>query len=396
MSFGAVECFIVVMLFLFLGEAIAARTKAFIPSVFVSAVLFLIGFWTFIPKDVVSSASFSPSFVQVCMALLLVHLGTLMDLRKLIQQWKAVTIALAGVVGTIIMTMTIGLLIFDWHTIVAATPPLSGGIVAALLMSQGLKAQGIDALIVLPIAMFIMHSFFGYPITSWCLKREGKRLIKGFRTKESQLSSQTKEEVSTTISATKKFIPTLPEKYRTSSIIMLKLGLIGYVSMWLSKLTAGTVNQYIICLILGVIFCELGFLESNALNKAGVFNWLIYGLLAYIFSQLSAVKPDQLLTIIIPIISLIILGIIGMFIMSMLLAKPLGYSRPMAFACALTALFGFPADYIITTEICNHVGKTDEERTYLTENLLPKMLVGGFATVSIASVVITTIFLKLL
>jgi hypothetical protein len=29
--------------------------------------------------------------------------------------------------------------------------------------------------------MFVMHSFVGYPITSFCLKREGARIMKDYR-----------------------------------------------------------------------------------------------------------------------------------------------------------------------------------------------------------------------
>lgn len=122
----------------------------------------------------------------------------------------------------------------------------------------------------------------------------------------------------------------------------------------------------------------------------------MYGLLAYIFSQLSLTTPAIIGHIIIQIVALILLGILSMFIASFLLAKPFGFSREMAFACSLTALFGFPADFILTTKICHTVAQNENEEIYLTENMLPKMLVGGFATVSVASVIIASIFLKLL
>ena len=41
--------FAVVMIFMTLGEWVATATKAFIPSVFITAVLFVIGFWTVLP-----------------------------------------------------------------------------------------------------------------------------------------------------------------------------------------------------------------------------------------------------------------------------------------------------------------------------------------------------------
>ena len=71
-------------------------------------------------------------------------------------------------------------------------------------------------------------------------------------------------------------------------------------------------------------------------------------------------------------------------------------SWQMAYACSLTSLFGFPADYILTSEVAHTVAETKDEERYLLHNMMPKMLVGGFATVSVASVIIASIFLKLI
>lgn len=83
----------------------------------------------------------------------------------------AVCIALLGAAGTLVLTLTVGTWIFNWHTVVAAIPPLTGGLVSALLMSNGLKAQGIQYLVALPVSMFVFHSLVGYPLTSWLLKK---------------------------------------------------------------------------------------------------------------------------------------------------------------------------------------------------------------------------------
>jgi len=68
----------------------------------------------------------------------------------------------------------------------------------------------------------------------------------------------------------------------------------------------------------------------------------------------------------------------------------------MAFSVAMTALYGFPADYILTIEAIKSATDDKEESDYATEVMLPKMLVGGFTTVTIASVVIAGVFVKLL
>lgn len=389
--------FLVVMLFLMLGEWVSSLTHTYIPSVFMTAVLFVLGYWTFLPKDVVATASFGTNFSTICVGLLLVHLGTLMSLKKLLEQWRAVCIALLGVCGTLILTLTIGTLIFDWHTVVAAIPPLTGGLVSALLMTDGLKAQGIQTLVALPVSMFIFHSLFGYPLISWLLKKEGVRLVNEY---QKQPVKQTGPTGLDNDSNENNLFKKMPAKYQTSAFILVKVALIAALSSGLSIALKTylhiDLNSNVICLIFGVLAHQVGFLESDVLTKAGVYNWLMYGLLAYIFAQLSLTTPHQMGTIIVQIIVLIMLGLLGMFIASSLLAKPFKMTWQMAYACSLTSLCGFPADYVITSEVSYEVANNKEEEAYLMENMMPKMLVGGFATVSVASIIIASVFLKLL
>ncbi len=389
--------FLVVMLFLMLGEWVSSLTHTYIPSVFMTAVLFVLGYWTFLPKDVVATASFGTNFSTICVGLLLVHLGTLMSLKKLLEQWRAVCIALLGVCGTLILTLTIGTLIFDWHTVVAAIPPLTGGLVSALLMTDGLKAQGIQTLVALPVSMFIFHSLFGYPLISWLLKKEGGRLVNEY---QKQPVKQTGPTGLDNDSNENNLFKKMPAKYQTSAFILVKVALIAALSSGLSIALKTylhiDLNSNVICLIFGVLAHQVGFLESDVLTKAGVYNWLMYGLLAYIFAQLSLTTPHQMGTIIVQIIVLIMLGLLGMFIASSLLAKPFKMTWQMAYACSLTSLCGFPADYVITSEVSYEVANNKEEEAYLMENMMPKMLVGGFATVSVASIIIASVFLKLL
>lgn len=397
-----------VLAMLMLGEWVSTKTKAWIPSVFVTGMLFVIGFWTVMPKDIVTKASFGPQFTTICVMMLLVHLGTLMNLKELMQQWKAVCIALLGVAGTMVLTMTIGTMIFDWHTVVAAVPPLTGGIVAAVLMADGLKAQGIMTLVALPVSMFVLHSLVGYPLISSLLKKEGRRLLGELHngTVGSDPNAvlghagdqEEKELVDDVKKVEKKPLHiNVPESYQTSAYILVKVAVVAVLAALFSKYTNNLINSAVVCLVFGVIAHQLGFLESRALNKAGVFNWLMYGLLAYVFGQLNVVDPSNFLTIVIQIVVLLILGVLGMFIASFILGRPFGMSWYMAFACSLTALCGFPADYVLSTEVCHNLaGDNKEEEQFLLDNILPKMLIGGFATVSVASVIIASLFLKLL
>jgi len=61
-----------------------------------------------------------------------------------------------------------------------------------------------------------------------------------------------------------------------------------------------------------------------------------------------------------------------MFLNFSISGKLLGFSKKMGFTYALTALFGFPADYIITTECSKSQSNIEEERQYFIDIIIIK------------------------
>ena len=53
---SSIVAFLVLAVVYYIGEFVGTKTKAWIPSVFVIASLFLFGYWTFFPKDIVALA----------------------------------------------------------------------------------------------------------------------------------------------------------------------------------------------------------------------------------------------------------------------------------------------------------------------------------------------------
>jgi hypothetical protein len=396
MVLNVIAAFSIVLGVLTIGEIVSVKTKAFIPSVFVSAVLFLIGFWTVLPADLMSQSSFAMPVVYVSLYLLLTHMGTLMSLKELIGQWRTILIAFSGIIGICALTLTVGKMFFGWQTVVAATPPLTGGVVASILMTQAANDLGLTSIAVLATCMYIMQGFVGYPITAVLLKKEATRLANEVRSGEVVYKTEAKSVGA--MAAEKKsghwMFPEIPEKYQSSYVILLKLGLVAWAAATVAPYIH--LNQFVVCLIFGVIGREFGFLEEKALIKANAFGFLMTVLMAYVFSGLSKATPEMLKVIALPLFGIIILGVTGMGIVSMLLGKILGYTKEMSFSIAMTALYGFPADYILTLEAIKASTKTKEETDYAMDQMVPKMLVGGFTTVTIASVIIAGIFVKLL
>ena len=155
------------------------------------------------------------------------------------------------------------------------------------------------------------------------------------------------------------------------------------------------ISGAVYALVLGVIFTSIGFLDENAINKANSYGIIMFALMMYVFDGLNGCTPEMLGNIIGPMILLIVVGVIGMVILCFIAAKILKVSFLMATATALTALYGFPPNAIITENTCKALGETKEEFDYLMGEMYPSMIVGGFTTVTITSVIIAGLFTNL-
>lgn len=382
---------------LFIGDLIAVRTKAWVPSIFICAVLFLIGYWTFFPQDIVAIAGVPSVVATMLMYLLITNMGTLLSLKELKNQWKTILIALAGILGIIAILFSIGTLLFGYETMIVGIPPLVGGVVSALIMSEGAKEAGLISLSVFAIVIYVMQGFAGYPITSIMLKKEGKRLLTKYRSGELQAKEDDKDESGAPRPELKMF-KNMPEKYNTEFFKFFRLAFVAYLAYLVSTLLAPivSISPFVLCLLFGVIASSAGFLEKQVLQKANGFGFAVLGLMLFIFDGLKQATPSMMLEIIYPLVGTIVLGVIGMYIFSLIAGKLLKVSTPMAFAISLTALYGFPADYIITNEVIKSLTEDEKEREVLTSHMLPPMLVGGFVTVTIVSVVLAGIFVGFL
>lgn len=389
---------LVVLIAMSLGDIISIKTKAFIPSVFVTALIFLFGFWYFLPKDLIQKATLGMPVAAISMYLLVTHMGTLMNIRELVSQWKAVLISLIGIVGIIVFLMTIGVYILGRDIAVVGAPPLTGGIVAAIIMKDAATNLGKDNLAVIAILVYVVQGFVGYPLTSILLKKEGVRLLKNFSTlNDSNIEKNVEEKIKT-----KTLFPKISEKYNTTYVILARLVFVAWGAEVFSKFIntyvfkANLLSPFVTCLVFGVIAAELGIVDRQALNKSNTFGWMITVLMAFIFEGLNKATPEMLGDVAVPLLGIIVIGVLGLLLFAFVLGKILKESWYMALSIALNALYGFPPNFILTNEVINSLTDNEKERKYLTDRMMPKMLIGGFTSVTIASVIIGGIFSKLL
>ncbi|MBN2899694.1 MAG: hypothetical protein JXO44_13075 [Clostridia bacterium] len=392
---NAPEAFMLMLVALALGEVVSIKTKAAIPSIFVTAGLFIIGFWTIFPKDILQISGIGASMPGLFVMIMVTHLGTMLDKDELVAQWKTVVVTLAGMAGICLAIMTIGQMLVGTEIAATATPPLTGGLVSAIILQGAVK--GNDYLVIIAMAMYVLQGFVGFPLINACLKIEGRSVLEKFRS-----GQLTKEEILGNVKKKSKaavkrtLFPESSDDYKTDYIILLKTLVLVVLSGYMESLTGGAVSKYVFALLVGVIAAEIGFIERKPLESSRSFGLFITIIMMFVFAGLSSVTIEVLKSIILDFVILITLATLGIAVLSIPIGAKLGLSKAMSFAIGLGSIAGgFPASYVLSNEAAKLLSDNDEEYNLLLEHFLPKTLVSGFVSATSGSVIIAGLFVSL-
>ena len=88
-----------------------------------------------------------------------------------------------------------------------------------------------------------------------------------------------------------------------------------------------------------------------------------------------------------PIVGMLLFSAVGIAILSSIAGKIIGVSPYISIAIGVCCLFGYPCTQIVTEEVLTSLHQNEEVTEAVRSELLPRMLVGGFTSVTIASVV---------
>jgi hypothetical protein len=383
-----------------LSDIIATLSNSMISSILAASFIVLLGFWTgIIPTTIFEDSGFTV-IASPLVVMSLVHMGTMINVRQLREQWRTVVIAVAAIIGIGIFAIGMAGPIVGWAESIASVPPLAGGVIAAIQMSEAAEVIGRSDLTVLVTVIVAVQGIVGYPLSTWALKKTAPSLLAEYRPEEAKAEAalKAKQEKET---PKKKPLDIFPEQFNTNNVKLAKTAIVAILAMLLSwGLTeiAGQpiLDQNVIGLIFGVIFAELGFLEAGVLEKANAFGFFIVVITSVILAGLANATPEVMLAILPTLLAVLFAGTLGIFIASYIAGRILKVNKYLAFAIGLTGLFGYPGTYIITDEVTSALAKTKDEKTYLMDKMMPPMLVGGFITVSIGSVLLAGVLAPIL
>jgi len=382
--------FLVIIAVAAVGDLLSVRTKARIPSLLVMMAIFMVGFWGIFPKDIVKVSGLA-AMGALATPIIVTHMGTLMSFKQVGNQWKALLVGLGAVIGVGLLVFPVVSAVYGKSMAVSAAAPISGGIVASIMAMDAMKAAGKPELQVLVMLFLCIQGLIGMPIAANLLKKDVKnnwdKIIDSHKTKTAN-SKDTKE--------VKKLIPSLPKAYQTPFILFAKLVLIAFLAVSTATLFNNVIHPYIMTLLFGLIAYYLGFLEGDSLSKANCLPFLMLLLIASVLPAMTYATPKLIVSMIGPLLLGFAAGIIGVAIMSYFVGRLVGFSKEMAISVGSTALYGFPGNYMIVNEVAKSASDDPEEQKAVLNYLLAPMIVGGYSTVTIGSVLLAGILLKFL
>ncbi|NCF20196.1 MAG: hypothetical protein GWP63_18330 [Haliea sp.] len=377
-----------------IGDYVSSKSKAMLPMLFVSGFLLLLGFWTILPSTLLEDTGLFP--VSALLApMFVVHLGTMLNLEEMKKEYKTVVIALGAVVAISLLLFFVGSGMIGQQYAASAAGPISGGLVAVLIVQETAGSLGLDDIAIFVTILFVLQLFIGLPIAATCLSREARIEIEGYRNRGGEATNIDTDALAASEPRWRLF-PATPVDLQTPFILLMKLLVITWLAIFLADLMGGVINKFVVALILGILFKELGLLEIKILEKANGAGLTLFLLFLLVYWYLPKATPESLLSLVYPIVVVFVLGIIAVAVTALGMSRLFGYSWRLCMAIGISCMFGFPGTYIIPEEVAKAHGKTEEERAYLLGMFLPKMLVAGFVTVSIASAFVSGFMVKLL
>jgi len=391
-----VVAFTVVMLVWTVSDVVAKKTKSLLSSLFVASIIFLIGFLTgLFPHDLLTASSLL-ALAGVVVGFIIVHLGTMISLDDFKKQWKTFLIGVSTVVG-IGVALWVASILFGGSIsgsaqegyaqardfVIAGTGALSGGTISVVLVQEAALGAGLTSVAVFPVLIASLQGIIGFPLTSIILKREAARL-KGEYRAGNLTPAEVLEEEATTQSR-------LPSALTTTAGTLFVVGVAVLVSIGINNLTDGILNTFVVALLLGIALRTFGIFKPSVLGGIDALGLMMIAIMILIFGPLATIEPSDVRALAGPLLVAFLFGIVGIGLFSALVGKLLGYSVPMSVAIGLTSLYGFPGTMILSQEAARGAGESPEEVAAIEHEILPKMIVAGFSTVTITSVIVTSV-----
>lgn len=365
------------------SDFLSSKSQGYVSSLFVASIIFVVGFLTGIfPRDLLGNSSLL-ALAGVVVGFVIVHLGTVISVDDFKAQWRTVVVGVSAILGVAAALFGIGSLFKGTDYVIAAIGALSGRTVSVVIIQEAALAAGLVTVAAFPVLIAALEGLVGFPLTSILLRKEALRLKADYRAGR---LAPVKEQAAGVESSTK-----LPAAFHGTVGTLFAVGIAVLVAQLVNDLTNGALNTFVVCLILGVLLRWAGIFKPSVLGGIDAYGLMITAILIMIFGPLASMTIADLQALAAPLAVAFAVGVAGIVAGSALVGKLFGFSVPMSISIGLTAHYGFPGTLILSQEAAKAVGESEDEVRAIEAEILPRMIVAGFSTVTITSVVVTGI-----
>lgn len=372
-----------------LGEWLSIVTRARVPMLLTAMLGFLLLIWTGIfPEDILEKSTL-PILGTMLIAPAIVHMGTMIPFSLLKTQYKAVLIALGGLFISGVLILTVIPVIFDYPTAVAGMGPLSGGTIALIITSEKLRELGMTSIVAIPALIAAFQGVIGMPLATNFLRKYAFIIQKEMD--NGTFVPMMQDEAAATVESNGKRQSPL-KKSMTLKLFFVFVG--GAIAVALGELTP--IHYSLWSLVIGIGGLKLGLYEPKVLERSNSFTFVMVGILFVVIGTMAGVTPMQVLNNLPSIITILIIGTVGIALGGYIVSKLVKWHPYKGMPIALTALIGFPADYILCEEVSRSIARDEQEEKTIFNEILAPMLIGGFTTVTVVSIVIASILVETL
>lgn len=312
MQWTLVTSLTAVFVIMYIAELVTKKTKARVPSLLIVSIFFLAGYWSgFFPKDILD-ISFVNQIRQIMLLFVLINIGTMFDINEIKREWRTVVVILAAVAGIVVIVTPVGGMIFGREMAMAAVPPLTGGGMASLLMSDQAAAMGLPEVAMLATIVYFINLFTGQYFSSTILEIAigiiGVML--GFLEKEPLKKAESNGllQICLTASFMRNFANSTPEQVFGLIVPIIGFLILGSIAITVFSVISGKLMKFSFNISMAIgLNCFLGF----------PFNYIICS------EAISAVaeteeEREYLNTVLMP--KMIISGIVAVSIVSTIIA----------------------------------------------------------------------------
>lgn len=360
------------------GTVIADKTKGLICEALFLCLVYAIGFATgIIPRDSLVSTGIPGVLSAFGVMMIIGNLGTMIELRRFLREWRTVAICCGGLLIMTLLCGVIGTIVYDKYYAFSAIPPLAGGVIAQQLVSEAASNAGMPQYGAFAALVCSFQTFIGIPLSAYLLRKHCDPIVEK---KAFEMEYEAKEKRFPNL----RIFRPLPKSWSDGSVMVTKLLLVTLLGSFVASATG--IPSAVVILVLAILFAELGFLERETLTKAGYMNFLFMGLIMLLPLDFSSLTIESLGNMVLPMVFMIVLGAIGLIIGGAIVGVFLKIDWKLSAALALSAFLGYPLTESIVRTVVRSFKLPQEEEGKLLSMVLPQMIIAGFTTVTVVSV----------